>query len=232
VDSAAETSIVPLRGDGWNQFIDVPEVGIQRKQVDFDEVSTRYFETLRIPLLAGRDFSENDTTNSPLVAIVNQKFARTILRTNNIDHHRTADFAGFARAIAGKENITATMRDVASAPAILLIGNDPTERHPLLAWNIRSNVRLNQAKLFVVNSQPIKLQRQAAFRRDQRIVDRHVRGGNGLQQVQQTIRNRLTHRQRLDLLRDRWNKAVVRSHQRMQVIGRPQHVAMASFTRR
>jgi NADH-quinone oxidoreductase subunit G len=102
----------------------------------------------------------NRTTNEENYLL--QKFARTVLGTNNIDHHRTADFAGFARALAGKENVTATMRDVASAPAILLIGNDPTERHPLLAWNIRSNVRLNQAKLYVINSQPIKLRRQAA----------------------------------------------------------------------
>jgi NADH-quinone oxidoreductase subunit G len=101
----------------------------------------------------------NRTTNEENYLL--QKFARTVLGTNNIDHHRTTDFAGFARAVAGKENITATMRDVASAQAILLIGNDPTERHPLLAWNIRTNVRLNQAKLFVVNSQPIKLRRQA-----------------------------------------------------------------------
>src|SRR6267154_787482 len=101
----------------------------------------------------------NRTTNEENYLL--QKFARTVLGTNNIDHHRTADFSGFARAIAGKENITATMRDVASASAILLIGNDPTERHPLLAWNIRTNVRLNQAKLFVVNSQAIKLRRQA-----------------------------------------------------------------------
>src|SRR6185312_6577616 len=90
-----------------------------------------------------------------------QKFARVVLGTNNIDHHRTADFPAFARAIAGKQNATATMRDVASAPAILLIGNDPTEQHPLLAWNIRSNVRLNRAKLYIINSQPIKLRRQA-----------------------------------------------------------------------
>src|SRR5580765_6723570 len=102
----------------------------------------------------------NRTTNEENYLL--QKFARSVLGTNNIDHHRTADFAGFARAVAGKKDITATMRDVASAPAILLIGNDPTERHPLLAWNIRTNVRLNGAKLFVVNSQPIKLQRQAA----------------------------------------------------------------------
>ncbi|HZD92929.1 MAG TPA: molybdopterin-dependent oxidoreductase, partial [Candidatus Sulfotelmatobacter sp.] len=102
----------------------------------------------------------NRTTNEENYLL--QKFARTVLATNNIDHHRTADFAGFARAIAGKENATATMREVASASAILLIGNDPTERHPLLAWNIRNNVRLNQAKLYIANSQPIKLSRQAA----------------------------------------------------------------------
>ena len=48
------------------------------------------------------------------------------------------------------------------APAILLIGNDPTNQHPLLAWQIRTNVRLNQARLYVINSAPIKLERQAA----------------------------------------------------------------------
>jgi NADH-quinone oxidoreductase subunit G len=53
------------------------------------------------------------------------------------------------------------MRDVYDAPAILLIGNDPTEEHPLLAWQIRNNVRLHQAKLYVVNANPIKLGRQA-----------------------------------------------------------------------
>jgi NADH-quinone oxidoreductase subunit G len=53
------------------------------------------------------------------------------------------------------------MRDVFTAPAILLIGNDPTEQHPLLAWNIRTNVRLNQAKLYIANANPIKLRRQA-----------------------------------------------------------------------
>jgi len=91
-----------------------------------------------------------------------QKFARVVLGTNNIDHHRTADFPAFAGALHGKSNTTATMRDVYNAPAILLIGNDPTEEHPLLAWQIRNNVRLHQAKLYVVNANPIKLRRQAA----------------------------------------------------------------------
>jgi NADH-quinone oxidoreductase subunit G len=90
-----------------------------------------------------------------------QKFARVVLGTNNIDHHRTADFPAFAAALAGKPEMTASMRDVFNAPAMLLIGNDPTNQHPLLAWQIRNNVRLHRARLYVVNSKAIKLRRQA-----------------------------------------------------------------------
>jgi len=99
------------------------------------------------------------TTNEE--AYLLSKFARVVLKTNNIDHHRTADFPALAAALRGKPDATATMADVFSAPAILLIGNDPTEQHPLLAWQIRNNVRLHRAKLYVINSQPIKLRRQA-----------------------------------------------------------------------
>jgi len=99
------------------------------------------------------------TTNEE--AYLLSKFARVVLKTNNVDHHRTADFPAFAAALRGKENATATMADVFAAPAILLIGNDPTEQHPLLAYQIRNNVRLHRARLYVVNSKPIKLRRQA-----------------------------------------------------------------------
>ena len=102
----------------------------------------------------------NRTTNEENYLL--QKFARVILQTNNIDHHRTADFPAFAAALGGKPEATASMRDVFNAPAILLIGNDPTEQHPLVAWQIRNNVRLHRAKLYVVNSADIKLRRQAA----------------------------------------------------------------------
>jgi NADH-quinone oxidoreductase subunit G len=99
------------------------------------------------------------TTNEE--AYLLSKFARVVLKTNNVDHHRTADFPALASALRGKENATASMADVFTAPAILLIGNDPTEQHPLLAWQIRNNVRLHQARLYVINSNSIKLRRQA-----------------------------------------------------------------------
>jgi NADH-quinone oxidoreductase subunit G len=101
----------------------------------------------------------NRTTNEETYLL--SKFARTVLKTNNVDHHRTADYPAFAAAVRGKENATASMADAFTAPAILVLGNDPTEQHPLLAWQIRNNVRLHRARLYVINSEPIKLRRQA-----------------------------------------------------------------------
>jgi NADH-quinone oxidoreductase subunit G len=101
----------------------------------------------------------NHTTNEENYLL--QKFARTVLGANNIDHERTTDYASFARALAGHTGRAASLRDLASAPAILLIGGDPTNEHPLLAWNLRTNVRLNPARLYVANAKLIKLERQA-----------------------------------------------------------------------
>jgi NADH-quinone oxidoreductase subunit G len=101
----------------------------------------------------------NRTTNEENYLL--QKFARTVLGTNNIDHHRTADYTAFARAIAAQKDRAASLRETMTAPAILLLGNDPTEQHPLLAWNLRTNVRHNNARIYIVNHSGIKLERQA-----------------------------------------------------------------------
>lgn len=79
VEFAAEAVNVPMSGSGWNRFINIPELGISRKLVDFNAVSDRFFQTLQIPLLAGRDFQPSDTWGSPPVAMVNEKFVREVL---------------------------------------------------------------------------------------------------------------------------------------------------------
>jgi NADH-quinone oxidoreductase chain G len=101
----------------------------------------------------------NRTTNEENYLL--QKFARTVLGTNNIDHHRTADYTAFARAISGQKDRAASLRETETAPAILVLGNDPTEQHPLLAWNLRTNVRHHNARIYLVNHTGIKLERQA-----------------------------------------------------------------------
>jgi NADH-quinone oxidoreductase subunit G len=102
----------------------------------------------------------NRTTNEESYLL--QKFARTVLGTNNIDHHRTADFVSLASALQGTTDRFASQRDIASAPAVLLLGGDPTNQAPLTAWNLRTNVRLNKARLYVANTDEIKLRRQAS----------------------------------------------------------------------
>ncbi|MGO8718888.1 MAG: molybdopterin-dependent oxidoreductase [Acidobacteriaceae bacterium] len=90
-----------------------------------------------------------------------QKVARSAFGTNNIDHHRTTDYVTFTRALAGQQHRMASVADAASAPAIFIIGNDPTEQHPLLAWNLRTNVRHNCTRIYLANHREIKLHRQA-----------------------------------------------------------------------
>jgi NADH-quinone oxidoreductase subunit G len=106
----------------------------------------------------------NRTTNEENYLL--QKFARTVIGTNNIDHHRTADYVTLATALrgtltpAGKPRF-ASQHCVEKAPAILLVGGDPTNQAPLTAWNIRTNVRHNNARVYIANHEEIKLRRQA-----------------------------------------------------------------------
>jgi NADH-quinone oxidoreductase subunit G len=106
----------------------------------------------------------NRTTNEENYLL--QKFARTVIGTNNIDHHRTADFVTLAAALQGTSTSAgkprfASQHCVQNSPAILLVGGDPTNQAPLTAWNIRTNVRLNKARLYIANHEEIKLRRQA-----------------------------------------------------------------------
>jgi predicted permease len=84
VDAAAETELVPLSGRGSNDDIWIDgQNPSQKKTVDRNWVSPRYFQTMETPLLAGRDFDERDTATSPKVAIVNQSFARALAHGAN-----------------------------------------------------------------------------------------------------------------------------------------------------
>jgi putative ABC transport system permease protein len=48
----------------------------ERPQAEIYDVTEDYFETLAIPMLAGRDFARTDTRESPRVAIINETLAR------------------------------------------------------------------------------------------------------------------------------------------------------------
>jgi putative ABC transport system permease protein len=77
VEGVAETNIVPLSGQGTDNNIWMDGTDSGRSQsCYYSGVSPGYFRTLAIPLLAGRDVSEQDTPATPNIAVVNQTFAR------------------------------------------------------------------------------------------------------------------------------------------------------------
>jgi len=82
VSSAAEALVVPMNHAGWNDNIDIPD-GLQRQLVAFNRISPGYFQTMQIPMLAGRDFTATDTPKSPRVAIVSEAFAHQFFGRGN-----------------------------------------------------------------------------------------------------------------------------------------------------
>ena len=124
-------------------------------------------------------YGSNRTTNEENYLF--GRIARGAIGTNNIDHHRTADYAGLIAMVAGlaknaktpagnklspetpleastetSERLSrggsVTMGELASAPAFFLIGNDASEQNPLVAWQIRTAIRHVNARLYVVDS--------------------------------------------------------------------------------
>lgn len=91
-----------------------------------------------------------------------QRLARATFGTNNIDHHRSADYAGLLTALGDRAaDSLLTMDQLYQSKAVLVIGNDPTNQNPLVAWQIRSGIRHFGTKLFLINANEIKLKRKA-----------------------------------------------------------------------
>ncbi|MEP7352411.1 MAG: NADH-quinone oxidoreductase subunit NuoG [Acidobacteriota bacterium] len=101
----------------------------------------------------------NHTTNEENYFL--QKFARQGLGTKNIDHHRTGDLTTFFDALSGKQNVLATAGDLYTAKAVLVVGTDLSQQHPLLANQIRSNVRHHAAHVYTVTEGPVREDNQA-----------------------------------------------------------------------
>ena len=85
VQSATVVAFVPLSGGGYRRMTAVE--GYQPKPNEDVELNTNiiglnYFNTMGIPIVAGRDFNAQDRTGSPAVVIVNEVFARRYVGGN------------------------------------------------------------------------------------------------------------------------------------------------------
>jgi predicted permease len=80
VTSFSLATYSPLEGDNWGECViqqghSAPRPG-DRCGATWDRVSTHFLESIGVPIVRGRDFSDQDTQGSPQVAIVNQTFVK------------------------------------------------------------------------------------------------------------------------------------------------------------
>jgi putative ABC transport system permease protein len=86
VSHVALSELTPLGGSSWNNYVEVlggPVMTGDDRLSYFNRVSVGWFQTYGTRLLAGRDFTADDTIGTPPVAIVNEAFARHFNRGRN-----------------------------------------------------------------------------------------------------------------------------------------------------
>ena len=82
VERVSQASWALLKGVGWNDSISVNGGPPSTDLAYFMNVSPGFLETMRIPLVSGRDLRESDTY--PNAVIVNETFARKFLNDVNV----------------------------------------------------------------------------------------------------------------------------------------------------
>jgi predicted permease len=86
VDSASASQVVPLGGGLWTRNVRVEGYTFrpdESEEVAFNAVAARYFSTIGMRMLNGREFNEQDTATASPVAIVNESLARYFFGANS-----------------------------------------------------------------------------------------------------------------------------------------------------
>ena len=78
VEAAAGTFVTPVGGSTWQLRVTVPGFDAPERERSslFNAAMPDYFRAMRTPILTGRDFTAADAANRPLVAMVNEAFAK------------------------------------------------------------------------------------------------------------------------------------------------------------
>jgi predicted permease len=111
VESASAGISLPFSSGGYTADMYIParpEPAV-RPAARVDQVLPKYFETLKIPLLKGRVFTQQDDANSSPVVIIDEEFARQYfpgedpigkLVANNCCHDEASTVVGVVRNVA------------------------------------------------------------------------------------------------------------------------------------
>ena len=142
VQAAATSTHLPLGGMSWGFAVRVPSArGDQSGSSRFTWISPGYFDTMRIRLKAGRDFTDGDRAGSRPVAIVNETFVRTFLAGHPPLEGRFTSLAepGYPDTTYEIVGVVADTKYGELREQSLPIAFVPVEQHPVLerwAWSV------------------------------------------------------------------------------------------------
>jgi putative ABC transport system permease protein len=122
VRSVAWASTLPLGPSYAGSYVfglvgDAPADAGEQRTADLQIVSASYFETLDLPIVEGRAFSNHDTRDSTAVCIVNEAFARKYFPTRSpLGARITLRPVGAAQAAPVVREIVGVARQVKARP--------------------------------------------------------------------------------------------------------------------
>lgn len=152
VASVAQADYVPLDGSYWNENAMVDGLSGppgEKFLANFTRVGHGYFETMRVPIVRGRDFGPGESPQSPPVAIVNETFVRKSigdadplgrivrLDTRPGEPAQTFEIVGVARDAKHTE----LRRDF--EPLVILAASQAAEADAWVRFVIKPRVRLD-----------------------------------------------------------------------------------------
>jgi predicted permease len=148
VVSASASSLVPFseQEDFYGLTIEGQPLpaGAQQPEARFYVVAAGYFETLRIPVRAGRSLTRSDDAGAPRVVVVNRRFEEVHFAGGSALGHRVLSASDEYRTIVGVvENVSYSGLDVTPKPEMYApYGQQDTENITLLLRTRRDPLAL------------------------------------------------------------------------------------------
>jgi putative ABC transport system permease protein len=155
---------------------DPPAAPDGRPSADFQAASPGYFETLDLPIIAGRNFDDRDTADSRMVCLVNEAFVRRYLSGRDPLGIRIRTVALGTLAAAAERQIVGVVRQVKGrlnepeAPAVIYL---PLAQLP---WTdtylvVQASTGPVQALLTPIREAIARIDRNVPVRRERTLTD-------------------------------------------------------------
>jgi len=147
---------VPVRGSIVRQATDEVPIALPgeavattrtKPEVEYFDIGPRYFATLGVPVLAGREFSERDTPTSPAVAMVNEALAQRLWSTINVVG-RTVILGGKSFQVVGVVGNYRAHRSDESPPASAYVAFWQSSFEPQIDARVAIRMQGDPVQLF------------------------------------------------------------------------------------